>query len=337
MDAQKKKEKIEQMKKGLDVAKKVAIKTGKVSAKIGKKILKKGKKITIVTARASYKGTKKAYKKYRSLDKDTRRNLHHGLLVASGFLGLAATMDTSRCTPENSPEPLLQQTDTRADSIRASLTKTYKITDKASFKALYEASLPLIHISMLPTEIFKESAYDDRGGANPNSIAVGLFWFPKDGNPTNSEWIRASKYLKQHKDLVISYEKALTYTDAWCRYREGGRVYNQLFKRLQGSEITPHQFAACFTTTYNSETSGFKFCDFVQKNYKNPIKCAHYLLTLDPKDKSCADGILKRHTAEACLFMYPEYAMQMYSFKMKNITYVNKKGETKHHTVTSVN
>ena len=354
MDAQKKKEKIEQLKKGLNIAKKIAIKTGKIGAKIGKKILKKGAKITIVTARASYKGTKKAYKKYRSLNKDARRNLHHGVLVATGVLGLAGTMYMSRYTPEKSSEPQEQKNDARADSIRAALTQTYKITDEESFKQLYDAALPLIQTSMIPIEIYKESGYDDRGGKNFNSIGIGNFYYPEDGNPENPVWISTTKYLNKHPETKVDFEKALVLIDAWFRIRDRDKrtaadvnkvsntVYKCMFRKLQGAEMTPHQFAAAATCFYNSEGMGGQFCDYIQQNYKNPQKCALFLINLKPKTKrkkptelelQIRDGILKRHTAEACLYMYPEYAEAVYSLKMKDA--VNSKGRP--YTITSIN
>lgn len=330
MDSAAKKQKIEQLKKGLKI-------TGKVAGKVGKKLLKLSAKAAVKTAKLSKKEAQYLYAEYKALNKEAKRNLHCKLLVAGGILGLTGTFYSSRFAASEAPEPVIENTNARADSIKSNLTKTYKITDEASFKELYEASMPLIHASMLPTEIYKQSAYDDRGGANPNSIAVGLFWFPKDGKPQSSEWMLASKYFKLHPSLSVSYEDAMKFTDGWYRYREGGRVYKQMFKRLKGAELNVHQFVACATCTYNNEQSGFAFCDYIKEHYKEPVKCAHYLLTLDPKDPNCVDGILKRHTSEACMYMYPEYAMQVYSFKMKNITYTNKKGEIKHHTITSVN
>ena len=328
MNNTEKKQKIEQLKKGLKIG-------GKVAGKVGKKILKVTAKTLIKTAKLGYKGAHKTYQEYKKLNAKNKRSLRRGALIGGGIIGLAGgAYYASNYTPDEVPQ---QQTSARADSIYAALTKTYHITDKESFRQLYEDALPMIHASMLPIEIYKASAYDDRGGANPNSIAVGLFWFPKNGDPKSSEWIKTRQYFKQHKNFSVSYEDALKYTDGWYRYREGGRVFNQLYKRLKGIDINIHQFVACATCTYNNEQSGFKFCDAIQKNIKNPVKCAYTLLTLDPEDRDCVDGILKRHTAEACMFLYPEYAMQVYSFKMKTVAYYNKEGKLKHKTVTSVN
>lgn len=352
MDAKEKKEKIEQIKKGLNIAKKIALKTGKIGAKIGKKIIKKGAKITVATAKVGYKGAKKTYQKYKRLNKDARRNLHHGILVTGGVLGLAGTMYMSRYVPKNTPEP--QQNDARTDSIHSALTKTYKITDEATFKALYEASLPLIQMSMIPIEIYKQSGYDDRGGKNFNSIGIGNFYFPEDGNPENPVWISTAKYLNKHPNTKVNLAKALILVDAWFRIRDRDKrtgkeknkvsntVYKCMYQKLKDIELTPHQFAAAATCFYNSEGMGGQFCDYIRENYKNPQKCALFLINLKPKTKhkkptqlelQIRDGILKRHTAEACLYMYPEYAEAVYSFRMKDA--VNSKGVP--YTITSIN
>lgn len=298
---------------------------------MGKKLLKKTAKATIITARTSYRGAKKLHAEYQNLSKTAKRRLHRGLLVAGGALTVAGTIYTCR-SPQTAPVPE-NKIDQRADSINNLLTQKYKITDEASFRKLYEDALPLIQLSMTPIEIYKSKAYDDRSGANPNTIGIGSFWYPENGDPMSSNWMSAAVYFKKHPDLTVGLDKALKLVDGWFRTRENGRVYKRMFKELKGSELTLHQFAACATCTYNNEKLGFQFCDYVHDNYQKPVSCAYKLTTLDPKDPDCIDGILVRHTAEACMFMYPEYAASVYAFKMKDA--INSKG--KPYTVTSIN
>ena len=342
MDSEAKKQKIEQLKKGLKIGKKVAIVTAKIGAKIGKKVAKESAKATVAAAKAGYKGAQTTYRKYQKMSKNAKRKLHRGLLIAGGALTIAGTTYIYK---HGSMEPQ-NKIEIPADTLNPKLTKVYSITDEASFKQLFEDALPLIQASMIPIEIYKESAYDDRGGANPNSIGIGSFWYPENGDPYSTKWISASKYFKSHPDLKVSFEEALTLVDCWYRTRENGRIYKKMFKELQGAKLTLHQFAACASCTYNSEKMGSDFCKYVRDNYENPVKCAHYLTTLKPQIKhkkptplelQIRDGILKRHTGEACLFMYPDYAASVFTFKMKNTTYTDKKGHTKHHTVTSIN
>ena len=334
MDRATKKQKIEQLKKGWKIGKKVAAAVGKIGVKVGKKVAKAGAKVTVSTVRAGYKGARKTYREYQKLSKDAKRKLHRGLLVAGSVLTIAGTVYTCRYGGFRQSE---SKTGVSTDTLNTQLTKTYKITDEASFQQLYEDALPLIQASMIPIEIYKSSGYDDRGGKNFNSIGIGNFYYPEDGNPENSEWISTKKYLNAHPDTKVGFEKALKLVDAWYRIRKQGGakggVYKKMYKKLQGAELTIHQFAAIASCTYNSEKMGFQFCDYVRGHYQNPVKCAHYLTTLTPQKKDCIDGILVRHTAEACLYMYPDYAASVFHFKMKDC--INSKG--KHHTVTSIN
>ncbi|MBQ7633527.1 MAG: tetratricopeptide repeat protein [Alphaproteobacteria bacterium] len=319
MNNNEKKQKIEQIKK--------SIKTGsKIAGKIGKKILK-----------TTGKAAKETYQKYKKLDKAAKRDLHSGLLVAGGVIGLSGLLYTSKYMPNNQQEALVQSHNPNVDSIMAALTKTYKITDKESFMELYRASLPLIQASMIPTEIFISRGYNDGTDNSANSAGIGMFEFPADGNPSTPEWISTKEYLQKHPDTIVDFGKALALVDWYFSIREENGIQGQrleaMYQRLKGAEINPHQFTACATCTFNGPKRGYKFCDFVRENYSNPVKCAYYLTTLEPSRKDCRDGILVRHTSEACMFMYPEYAIAVYSFKQKEG--INSKGVK--YYITSVN
>lgn len=328
----------------------------KIGKKVGKKILKKGLKITILTLRVLYRAGRTVYRKYKKLDKHTQKKLKRGLLIGGGSVlvaGAAWHAFPSKSSKEQNIKNNIENTDSIIDQttnnitsllpqdseikttnhIQRKLTKKYKITDEKSFRQLYEAALPIFQLSMIPTELIELAPYDDRHQGNPNTIGEGLYWYPEDGNPKNPKWILTSKYVKQHPEIQITGGKSLDLTDSWCRNREDGRVYHTMYKKLKGATLTPHQYAMIMHTTFNSERLGFKFCEFVRDNYKDPLKCALKLITLDPKDKNCVNGILKRHFDAACGYLYPDYIEAIPSFKMKEI--VNSKG--KKHTVTSVN
>ncbi len=345
MDNNAKKQKIEQLKKGLK-------KGGKIIKKVSGKILKITEKSLVKTAKLSRKGAKKAYEEYKKLDKDAKRNLHSGLLVGGGILGLAGTFYFSNHKPlsddlsEQKPlsDNIIQQipqeeNSARTDSIMAAITKPYKITDKESFRQLYEASLPLIQASMIPTEIYREKGYNDGTDkeGKDNTIAIGNYEFPIDGNPDNPEWISTKEYLAKHPGTTVSFEKALRLVDAFFRVRKEngivGQRYEMLYQHLKGLVLNPHQFTACATCTYNGPSRGYRFCDSIRIYQNNPVKCAYILTTLTPKKKGCKDGIFVRHTAEACMFMYPEFAASVYSFVQKSG--INSKGIF--YTQTSVN
>lgn len=67
------------------------------------------------------------------------------------------------------------------------LSKSYKITDMESFKQLYEAALPLAQISLFPTEILVLNPYSDDGKPESNTIGLGSYWYPKNGDPYSSD------------------------------------------------------------------------------------------------------------------------------------------------------
>lgn len=187
-------------------------------------------------------------------------------------------------------------------SNQSSLNKSFKITDEESFKALYDAAFPLLIQSMMPTEIYVDGAYSDNGKIT-NTAGLGSYWFPEDGNPQSSKWEKTSEYINSGKFLNMTGDKACKLVDGWFRYRDDGRVFNTLYKKLKGCELNRFEFAAIEGCTYNSEQSGFELCDFVKENYKSPKKCANKLLSLKPKGPKFANGIKKRHIHEALLYL----------------------------------
>ena len=219
------------------------------------------------------------------------------------------------------------------------LNKKYTITDEQSFKALYEAALPLAQLSMLPTEIMILKPYADKQGRAPNTVGAGSCFIPANYNPEtadnykSSNWVKVSDYVKKHPDLSITYEEALLFMDGWCRYREEGRVYKNMYNRLKGASITPYEMAVAMDCTYNNEKNGFNFCEYIAKKNENPLACAAKLMTYSA-DKGFQDGILIRHTHEALLYLnLDNYAAELLKLKIEERT--SAKGNT--YYVTSVN
>ncbi len=212
------------------------------------------------------------------------------------------------------------------------LSKKYKITDEASFKQLYENALPLAQISMFPTEVLVLNAYSDNGGSVSNTIGLGSYWYPADGNPYSSAWILTKAYARQHKNFKVSGDKALQLADGWCRCREGGRIYKAMYNRLKDSELTINEFAALYSRVYNNEQYGLEVCSYVHDNYKNPIKCAYKLMCFQP-GAQFRDGIIKRDANEALFYLnHNGYVHKMGELKVKKG--INSKGKT--YFVTSV-
>jgi len=184
--------------------------------------------------------------------------------------------------------------------------KEYKITDKQSFENLYEESLNFMALSMFPTEILVNRPYsDDKKSKRANTIGLGSYYYPPDGNPQNTgEWMKLKDYLKQNPkaNININGQLAVELMDGWFRYRDNKRVYKALYNRLEGTTLTVNQFVAIATVLYNRESSGWELCKSVKKNYKNPIKCAADLMNLwVPEDNK--DGLKRRHMHEALVYL----------------------------------
>ena len=184
--------------------------------------------------------------------------------------------------------------------------KKYKIVDKESYAALYEAALPIAQISMMCIENLK-GFYCDNNSGIINTFGLGSYYFPVNGEATCEKWVLTSQYYKQHPNDIMTGDRAFALSDAWCRTRnryadlhkdDKDTVYKLMYEKLKGCELTPYEYAAILSCTYQNENKGFKFCDFVRKNYQDPIKCAAELINYS-KDA----GLLRRHTGEALVYL----------------------------------
>ena len=192
-------------------------------------------------------------------------------------------------------------------SIEISETKTdfnkkYKISNDSDFEALYNDAVNFLAVSMFPTEILVDKCYSD-AGTTKNTIGLGSYWYPANDNPESSKWIKTSQYIKNNKQLNISGQKAIDLMNGWFRYRENGRIYKDMCRRLNGCSLTVNEFAAIATVMYNSEESGRVLCDFVKKHYKDEKKCALKIMQLKPGNSKFSDGIKKRHAHEALIYL----------------------------------
>lgn len=214
--------------------------------------------------------------------------------------------------------------------------KKYKITDLASFEQLYQDAFPLVIQSLLPTEILVTTPYADNG-RTVNTAGLGSYWFPENGDPQSSKWIKTRDYVKKHPNLKLTGRKSIELADGWSRAREGGRVYNNMYKRLKGAEINCREFAAIFSCNYNNEEHGMKLCSFVRENYQDPLACAAFIMSLRPQNSSFEDGIAKRHTHEALMYLnINRYAEKIPDFMIKEG--INSKGAKYHvSSVTQLN
>lgn len=279
---------------------------------------------------AFFKKTGKAlYKQFMKLPKRVRRDVMIAILLAGSAGVLKVAYDVKKVVDIHK-QKVEQERQQRL--FKDKLEQKYQITDKASFQKLYEDALPLIQVSMLPTECLILDPYSDNGKAVSNTIGLGSYWYPKNGNPKSSEWIYASQHFEEQGAHRIAAELAFDLADGWYRYREAGRVFKNMYKMLEGTELNVHEFAAIATVMYNSEKSGAELCKFVQENYKDPIKCAQKIVSLHANSKKFK-GLPKRHLHEAYLYLnYDNYTDKMYDFFVRT----GKNSRGKFYAQTSV-
>ena len=241
------------------------------------------------------------------------------------------TPETTNNNKETPTITIVQTPQKTTETESSQISKKYKIDDLKSFHQLYNDALNFMVLSMFPTEVLVNEAYTDNG-KTINTIGLGSFWFPKNGNPQSSEWILTSNYVKKKK-IKLTGPQAFALTDGWYRHRENGRVYKDVYKRLKGCELKAHEFAAIATVMYNNEVNGKELCDFVKKNYQSPTKCAAKIMDLKPQNSRFNDGILKRHAHEALIYLNcNDYAEKIPYFVIKK----GKTSKGKTYYVTSV-
>ncbi len=266
------------------------------------------------------KAGKALRKQFLKLPKKVRRDIIVAVVLAGSVGTVKVGLDVKKVVDDYKQKKEQQR---QQKLLEDKLEQKYQITDKESFQKLYEDALPLIQVSMFPTECLILDPYSDNGKKISNTIGLGSYWYPENGNPKSSEWILAKKHFEKHGAHRIPAETALELADGWYRHRETGRVFKKMCEWLEGAELSVHEFAAIATVMYNNEKSGEKLCKFVKYNYKDPMACAQKIISFTAGAEF--GGIPKRHLHEAYLYLnYDNYAQKMYDFFVK--TGVNSEG-----------
>lgn len=277
-------------------------------------------------ARIFFKETgKETWQKYKSLSKEVRRNILIAAIVASSATSVPIVIQQNHQHQEK--REILKHNRVAKQKTEMS----YALTDNESFKMLYQNTLPLLAVSMFPTECLVLNPYSDNKNNVQNTIGLGSYWYPKNGDSKNAEWMKASEYFKQTSKHTITAEHALDLVDGWYCYRENGRIYRNLCCYLQGAKLKPNEFAAIASVMYNNEKKGAELCKYVAKNFKDPMKCAQKIVSF--KAPNGFSGIDKRHLHEAYLYLnLDDYVQNLYNLQIREG--INSKGE--HYITTSV-
>ena len=265
------------------------------------------------------KAGKEVYKRYKNLPPKARR-VFLSVVILAGVAGPKVVPDISEGMEIHK---LKKEIRTRTADIKESLETKYAISDKESFEKLYQEALPLIQLSMFPTECLVLNPYADNQKKTSNTIGLGSFYYPKNGDYKSITWEKASKHFANKDEHAISAEHALDLVDGWYRCMDYGATYNQMFELLKGAKLNPCEFAAVATVMYNSQKAGRDLCCFVQKNYNKPLKCAQKIISYSAGENF--GGIPKRHIHESFLYYSGyEYLKDTYNLFVK--TGVNSKG-----------
>ena len=255
---------------------------------------------------------KEVHQKYKKLPKRTRRAFLIAVIAAA-----YPTLKIANTVYQNDQDLKQQeQMQKLRRDFKENLTRRRVISDKTDFDALYKDALGLIELSMFPTECLVLSPYSDNNKKVCNTIGLGSYYYPKDGNPESSEWIKASQYFKLHGKQNIEADKALDLVNGWFCHREGGRALTSMYNILEGAALTAHEFAAIASVMYNSESKGRALCHIVKDNYQNPMLCAQKIAELSVKKGF--NGLARRHLHEAYLYLnLDDYLSKMCNFKVQ--------------------
>ncbi len=294
-------------------------------------LLQKAKKVpwrkkVHVTRDFFKKRNRQFYWRYKKLPKAVRRVLLLGIIVAGVGKGApylaeilrerAAYSQVQDC--ENLRNQEIQSVDQYNDQIKNELQKRYVISDRESFDKLYQASLPLIQLSLFSVECCAFEPYSVKGNSVLDTGNIGLCYYPIDGNPDNSKWIKLSSYVAKNGVFRDDMKKSFRLTDSWFTRLEEGAVCKEMYSLLKGAELTPHEFASICAERYASKACGRSLCKFVRENYKNPVKCAQKFLSYTASESF--PGLNKRRLMEALLYLNEgNFASQMYGFTTQKV------------------
>ncbi len=293
------KKKYRQVAQKLKVAKEQAVENWpETKQKIDHTIAEIPDKITVAKD-ATLKVTRATGKTIKQFKDWALKNNKNKALVLAGLLALSGATIHLTTQQSRAIKKAQKEEKARLKLLENKLTQKHQITDKESFAQLFNESLPLIQTAFLTSEVYVSKPYTDNGEVI-NTVGAGSWWYPKNGDPTSSEWIHTSKYVEAHTYLEVDGNQAMNLVKGWFCSREGGRIYRVLCDKLQGTELSINEFVAICGVMYNSERAGLQLCNSITKdeNYKKPLEIAKCMMNLKYDDQF-ENGMLRRNTAQS--------------------------------------
>ena len=250
-----------------------------------------------------------------------------GATVVGGMVAAGVAVSHSGEKEEEQPNKDKQENKTKkVQQKRIDFTKKYKIESRADFDTLWKAAKPYVFASLIPSENWRTDFHSDKQNKTINSVGVGLFYVGVDKNGnldfSSSKWIKTSEFYSAYKKKHGKEPADLTPNQIYlgaCGFFESyddGRALNELFKKLEGTELTINEFAAIVSVYYNSPAKGKKVCKYVCEHHEDSYACARYILDL-PVPKKKNSGIKSRRVHETLLYLnFEGYCEEVYNLKV---------------------
>jgi len=253
---------------------------------------------------------------------DVKKILLGTVLVGGLALGGAGCKNRDK----NSDDKEENKTELAAEQITAKFAKKYKIESRADFDVLYNDAKPFIFASMISPENWRTDFHNDKQKKNSvaNSAGVGLFYVGVDSNGNinfnSKNWIPTRDYVigyrKKHKNAdpaPLNANQIYAGSIGWFENMDNGGHLKQLFKHLNGAELTINEFAAIASVFYNDPAIGKQVCDFVKNNHSDSKKCVNFILNTEIK----MSGIEPRRVHEALVYLnYDNYCLDLFELEV---------------------
>ena len=239
---------------------------------------------------------------------------------------------------------------TELSTIKKSKQKTsfapITLNEYKDIERLFDMSLNIIFAELILEEVPMPNAYDDRGlfKGRKNTIGTGSTYSPlkmRDYNNPDASWYHLAANPQSFSNRKVSNEDMLKLIIGWAKYRQFTQnpktkkfekhetVLQRMFNKLKGASLRPNEFSALFCAVYNNESNIRKLCPVIQKNYKQPVKCANAIMSWF-KAVSSNGGTDDRCEFETAIYLNEDNIcdamMDMYTSPGARASAINAKG-----------
>lgn len=178
-----------------------------------------------------------------------------------GLAGLLAASTIKATATEQKTRDKIEIKSNATTTQKNAFTKTYKITDRASFNKLWNDAKPFCVPVLILSENWRQDFHHDKGYTNttPNSVCAGLYYYPKNGDFNSKTWIKTRQYFINYQNTHNGRSpKNRTPRDirdgvyGWGQSMENGRHLTELYNILVGCDLTINEFAAIYSHYFHT-------------------------------------------------------------------------------------